>query len=151
MRERVAALPVKSAIIDAELVACDAEGRPDFRPLLSWSRASGTTGGQHSLVLWCFDLVEIDGTDLRSLSLVTRRARLKAMLKQADDACIRTSDTFKNPETLLAACDERGLEGIVSKKAGQPYVSGNNRGWIKVKCHEWRAANAGRWEMFAKT
>lgn len=142
LRERVAELPVKSAIVDAELVACDAEGRPDFRALIG--------GQRHSLVLWCFDLIEIDGTDMRPLSLVTRRARLKAMIKQADDECIRNSDTFKNPEKLLCACDERGLEGIVSKKAGQPYQSGRNAGWIKVKCHEWRAANAGRWELFQK-
>jgi ATP-dependent DNA ligase len=51
---------------------------------------------------------------------------------------------------LLAALDERGLEGIVSKKADQPYVSGKNRGWIKVKCHAWREANCGRGELFRK-
>ncbi len=143
VRDRVAALPVKSAILDCELVACDAEGRPDFRALIG--------GQKHDLVLWAFDLLMIDGADLRPLSLVTRRARLKAMIKQADDPCIRNSDTFKHPEKLLAACDERGLEGILSKKSDQPYRSGNNRGWIKVKCHEWRAANRGRWELFQKS
>lgn len=142
IRDRVAELPCQSAILDAELVACDAEGHPDFRALMG--------GQRHDLVLWCFDLIDIDGTDLRPLSLVTRRARLKTLIKAADDACIRYSDTFPDPLKLLAACDARGLEGIVSKKASQSYVSGRNHGWIKVKCHAWRAANAGRWELFDK-
>jgi ATP-dependent DNA ligase len=51
---------------------------------------------------------------------------------------------------LLAALDARGLEGIVSKKADQSYVSGKGRGWIKVKCHAWRTANADRGELFRK-
>jgi bifunctional non-homologous end joining protein LigD len=54
---------------------------------------------------------------------------------------LRMSDTFPDPLKLLAALDERGLEGIVSKRSDQPYVSGKNRGWIKVKCHAWRGAN----------
>lgn len=63
---------------------------------------------------------------------------------------LRQSDTFPDAEKLLAALDERGLEGIVSKKTDQPYVSGKNRGWIKVKCHSWRLANQKRGELFAR-
>jgi bifunctional non-homologous end joining protein LigD len=138
----VAALPCKSCIIDAEGVALDSEGRPDFRALVG--------GQKHSRVAWCFDLLEIDGRDLSSFPLVTRRARLKALLKKAGDELLRYSDSFPDPLKLLAALDERGLEGIVSKKTDQPYVSGKNRGWVKVKCHAWRAANSWRGEMFNK-
>jgi ATP-dependent DNA ligase len=60
------------------------------------------------------------------------------------------SDTFPDPMKLLAALDERQLEGIVSKRSDQPYVSGKNRGWIKVKCHAWREANKNRGELFGK-
>ncbi len=140
IRDRVAALPCKSAILDAELVACDAEGRPDFRALMG--------GQKHDLVLWAFDLLEVDGRDMRAFPLVSRRVRLKALIKAAGDECVRYSDTFSDPLKLLEVCDSRGLEGIVSKRSDQPYRSGNNRGWIKVKCHEWRAANLGRWELF---
>lgn len=138
--KRVAALPCESCIIDAEGVALDAEGRPDFRALVG--------GQKHSRVAWCFDLMEIDGRDLRALPLVTRRARLGALLKRANDELLRISASFPDPGLLLAALDERGLEGIVSKKIDQAYVSGRNRGWIKVKCHAWRAANQDRGEMF---
>lgn len=123
-------------------MALDAEGRPDFRALVG--------GQKHSRVAWCFDLLEIDGRDLRSFPLVTRRVRLKALLKKAGDELLRYSDSFPDPLKLLAALDERGLEGIVSKKTDQPYVSGKNRGWIKVKCHAWRVANSDRGEMFGK-
>lgn len=136
------ALPCKSCAIDAEGVALDAEGRPDFRALVG--------GQKHSRVAWCFDLLEIDGRDMRSFPLVTRRVRLKALLKKAGDEVLRYSDSFPDPLKLLAALDERGLEGIVSKKADQPYVSGKNRGWVKVKCHAWREANADRGELFRK-
>jgi hypothetical protein len=69
----------------------DVEGRPDFRALV---------GGQsHSRVAMCFDLLEIDGRDLRALPLVTRRARLKAFLKRADDELLRYSNTLRMPRS----------------------------------------------------
>ena len=136
----VAALSCKSCVIDAEGCALDAEGRPDFRALVG--------GQKHSRVAWCFDLLEIDGRDMCPFPLITRRVRLSALLKKAGDELLRYSDSFSDPAKLLDACSERGLEGIVSKRTDQPYVSGKNRGWIKVKCHAWRVANRDRWEMF---
>lgn len=137
----VAELPCQSCIIDAEGCALDAEGRPDFRALV---------GGQKDKVAWCFDLLEVDGRDMRPFPLVTRRVRLKSLLKRADSDILLTSKTFTDPAKLLDACDARGLEGIVSKKADQPYVSGKNRGWVKVKCHAWRATAKGRRELFRR-
>lgn len=138
----VAELPCKTCILDAEGVALDAEGRPDFRALVG--------GQKHSRVAWCFDLLEIDGRDMRAFPLLTRRVRLAALLKKAGNELLRMSDTFPDPMKLLAALDERQLEGIVSKRSDQPYVSGKNRGWIKVKCHAWREANRNRGELFGK-
>jgi bifunctional non-homologous end joining protein LigD len=138
----VGELPCKSCVIDAEGVALDAEGRPDFRALVG--------GQKHSRVAWCFDLLEIDGRDMRPFPLVTRRVRLGSLLKRAGHELLRFSDTFPDAGKLLNALDERGLEGIVSKRADQPYVSGKNRQWIKVKCHAWRVASADRGELFKK-
>ena len=142
LAKAVAALPCKTCIIDAEGCALDAEGRPDFRALVG--------GQKHSRVAWCFDLLEIDGRDMRPFPLLTRRVRLAALIKKAGTEMIRMSDTFPDPLKLLGALDERGLEGIVSKRSDQPYVSGKNRGWIKVKCHAWREANGWRGEVFNK-
>lgn len=137
-----AALPCKSCIIDCEGVALDAACRPDFRALVG--------GQKHSRVAWCFDLFEINGCDMRDQPLTVRRARLAALLKKAGSEILRYSEPFPNANKLLAVLDAQGLEGIVSKRADQRYVSGRNRGWVKVKCHAWRAANHDRGEMFAK-
>ena len=137
----VAELPCQTCIIDAEGCALDAEGRPDFRALV---------GGQKDKAAYCFDLLEIDGRDMRPFPLITCRVRLKALLKRAGADRLLYSEAFGDPAKLLDACDAQGLEGIVSKRQDQAYVSGKNRSWVKVKCHAWRAANAGRGEMFKK-
>jgi bifunctional non-homologous end joining protein LigD len=89
----VAALLCKTYIIDAEGVVLDAEGRPDFRALVG--------GQKHSRVAWCFDLLEIDGRDMRVFPLLTRRVHLAAVLKKAGGELLRMSDTFPDPMKLL--------------------------------------------------
>ena len=63
---------------------------------------------------------------------------------------LRLSESFDDPVKLLEAAIKLGLEGIVSKRREQPYRSGPNSGWVKVKTAAWREANRGRWEMFEK-
>jgi bifunctional non-homologous end joining protein LigD len=92
----------------------------------------------------------IDGKDVRSESLERRRSRLEQLLAGADQDLLRLSEAFDDPEKLLAAALELGLEGIVSKRREQPYRSGPNSGWVKVKTAAWREANRGRWEMFER-
>jgi len=135
-------LQAHAAIVDAELVACDSDGKPDFRALMS--------GARSDLCAWCFDLLLLDGIDLRPQSLVERRVRLRHLLVKADDHALRYSDEFEDPVQLLKVADEMGLEGIVSKRADQPYRSGKNVGWIKVKCRSWREANKERYKLFEK-
>lgn len=136
----LSALPVKSVIIDAEIVALNAKGFPDFRAL---------AGGQyHALACFCFDMMELNGKDLRALSLVKRRTRLKSLLAKADIPELAFSETHDDPVALLQRLDALGMEGIVSKLKDQPYVSGRNRGWLKIKCHAWRKASADRPDLF---
>jgi bifunctional non-homologous end joining protein LigD len=137
----VAALTCQTCVIDAEGIAPDAQGRPDFRALV---------GGQQHKIGMCFDLMEIDGRDMRAFPLVTRRVRLAALLKRSESDVLHFSDGFPDAVKLLEACCEQGLEGIVSKRNDQPYVCGKNRGWIKVKCHAWREANRDRGELFSR-
>jgi ATP-dependent DNA ligase len=61
------------------------------------------------------------------------------------------SEVFDDPQALLAACEKHGLEGIVSKRRGDPYRSGPKSGWIKVKTAAWRAANQERYKLFQDT
>ena len=139
IRDKVLSLPAVSAIIDAELVACDSDGKPDFDALMN--------GERENLCAWCFDLLELDGRDMRLLPLVNRKAALRELLIEADDDALRYSDEFDDPAKLLAVVTKTGLEGIVSKLGHQPYKSGKNVGWIKVKSQAWREANRERWEM----
>jgi bifunctional non-homologous end joining protein LigD len=129
-------------IIDAELVGCDADGIPDFHAL--------TTGNAHGCCAWCFDLMTVDGKDVRSEPLEERRARLEALLAGADQDLLRLSESFDEPVKLLEAAVKLGLEGIVSKRREQSFRSGPNSGWVKVKTAAWREANKDRWEMFQR-
>ena len=129
-------------IIDAELVGCDADGIPYFHAL--------TTGNAHGCCAWCFDLMMIEGEDVRSEPLEQRRERLQVLLASSDGDLLRFSESFDDPIKLLGAAVKLGLEGIVSKRRDQAYRSGPNSGWVKVKTARWREANRDRWEMFER-
>src|SRR5215470_9483675 len=132
---------MRSCIVDGELIA-DVHGQPDFLALLH---------GRHvPTCVYCFDLLELNGSDLREQPLVKRRVRLEALLKRAKCNVIRFSETFPNANDLLAECARLGLEGIVAKPRDAPYRSGSRSGWIKVKTSEWRASNQWRAKFFEK-
>jgi bifunctional non-homologous end joining protein LigD len=135
-------LPTKSCIVDGELIAAGRRGEPDFLALLH---------GRHvPTCVYCFDLLELNRSDLRELALVQRRAKLQALLTRAKCNLIRFSESFPEGGALLAECARLGLEGIVAKRKDAPYRSGSHSGWIKVKTEEWRAANQWRAEFFEK-
>lgn len=140
IRDSLRCLTAPSAVLDAEIIACDHNGLPDFRALMG--------GARHGLCAWCFDLLRLAGKDLRSRSLLERRTRLRHLLARTDEVRLRYSEEFEDANLLLAAAARSGLEGIVSKLADQPYCSGKNPGWIKVKTAAWREANRDRCEMF---
>jgi bifunctional non-homologous end joining protein LigD len=110
-------LPVKSAIIDCELVACDQHGMPSFSHLM-------TLGGKApALCLWAFDPLYLDGARITPLPLHDRRAMLAQLVAAADTKHMQFSGDFPDPIKLLKACEKMGLEGIVSKRrvsAGGP-------------------------------
>jgi ATP-dependent DNA ligase len=83
--------------------------------------------------VYCFDLLELNGRDLREQPLVQRRAQLEALLKRGKCNVIRFSEAFPNANDLLAECTRRDLEGIVCKRKDSSYRSGTRSGWIKVK------------------
>jgi bifunctional non-homologous end joining protein LigD len=142
IRDNLLSLPVRSAILDAEIVVCDSDGKPDFKALME--------GRAGHLCAWCFDLLELNGQKERKRPFVERKIMLRHLLIKADDDVLRYSEEFPDAEKLLAVAAKQGLEGIVSKKATQQYVSGRNAGWIKVKTSTWREANKDRWEMFQR-
>jgi bifunctional non-homologous end joining protein LigD len=125
-----AALPVKEALLDGEIVALDAAGVSSFQAL---QQADQLESGR-SLVYVAFDLLFLDGHDLRPLPLVERKARLARLLRGRRGR-LRYSAHFDVPGRRVyeRAC-RLGLEGIVAKQKNAPYASGRGPAWLKVKC-----------------
>jgi bifunctional non-homologous end joining protein LigD len=127
--EAVAQLPMRSALVDGEIVATDEQGRSDFGRL---QETLETHADQ--LTFYIFDLLEIDGEDLSRAPLLERKARLEALLREAP-AALRYSDHLRGDgPRFLSECCRMGLEGVVSKRVDRPYVGGRTTSWIKTKC-----------------
>src|SRR5262249_29327985 len=126
-----ASLPVKSALIDAEIVVQTEAGVASFTALVEALK----TGKGGDLVLYGFDLLHLDGFDLRETPLRQPKAAL-ARIIAADgvDGRIRFSDHLPGDgDTIFRHAGRLGLEGIVSKKLSSPYRSGRVTSWVKLK------------------
>jgi bifunctional non-homologous end joining protein LigD len=135
-------LPAKAAVLDGEVVASDADGRPNFARLhVRWTRPG-------ALHLWAFDLLALNGQDWRPQPLVKRQDCLQVLLARFGCPAVSPSEAFEDGLALLRAAEARGLEGIVSKRRDAPYRSGDCRDWRKVKTEAWREANRERWRLF---
>jgi bifunctional non-homologous end joining protein LigD len=129
-----AELPVKDALLDGEVVAYDENGISNFQALQNAFRE----GGAPRLVYQAFDLLHLDGRDLRNVPLVQRKARLKELLAGADSrGMLQFTDHVEGsgPEVFRESC-RLGLEGIVSKRGDRRYVAGRSYDWLKTKCVE---------------
>ena len=123
-------LRCRSAIIDGEAIVQDGNGASDFDALNSAMRWH-----PDSIILYAFDLMHLDGTDLRQQSLSVRRSILQRLIIKDEKARIQFSEEFVGDGAVLfKACTEHGLEGIVSKLATAPYRSGRTKTWLKTKC-----------------
>lgn len=124
-----AALDVDSAVIDGEICALDAEGRPDFSALRTAIKDAGSTG----LTLFAFDLLSLDGKDLTTRPNVERKALLAALLP--DIGVLRYAEHIVGAgEKLFETMCGAGYEGIVSKRANAPYTGRRAQAWLKIKC-----------------
>jgi bifunctional non-homologous end joining protein LigD len=127
-----AQLPVKSALIDGEVVVLDASGKTSFADL----QAAFQDEKHAHLTYFGFDLLHLDGHNLRGLALDKRKAILEGLLGELDDdSILRYSQHIRSrgDETFRNACD-LGAEGIVSKLADSKYTSGRSKTWLKAKC-----------------
>ncbi len=120
----------KSFTLDGEAAVLDAKGASSFARMQdAMSRVDDS-----AVLLFAFDLLELDGTDLRKRPLVDRKAALRKLLTRAP-ANIRYSEHLDTDgAAMLNRACEMGLEGIVSKRADAPYRSGRFPDWQKSKC-----------------
>ena len=129
LAEAAARLPAKSAIIDGEAVVLSKAGVADYHAL-----RGALDGRSTSLRLQAFDLLAIDGVDLRARPLLERKDRLQTLLAGAPPAVAYVEHMTGDGARILAHACQIGVEGIVSKRGQSPYRSGRSSSWIKVKC-----------------
>ena len=125
--EAVNHLRVRSCLIDGEVVCCDERGLARFDVLRR-------RRNEVDAFLFAFDLLELDGTDLRREPIEVRKATLASILRQSRPG-VRLNEHLEHPEgadVFQHAC-KMGLEGIVSKRLGSRYRSGRSPDWLKFK------------------
>lgn len=130
----IAKIPAKAALIDGEVVVEGNDGISSFSLLQEALKADD----QERMAFYAFDLLHLDGTDLRPLPLTTRKAALAKLLARVPRrGLIRLSESIdeRGPVLLKRAC-KMGLEGIISKQAMAGYHSGRGHDWLKTKCSD---------------
>ncbi len=128
---RFAELPASTALIDGEVVALEPDGTSDFGRLQDAIANERT----EALVFYAFDLLYLDGWDLRGAALEDRKAALTALVPADGDGALRYSDhqIGRGPDFFRHACGYH-LEGIVSKRRDSTYRAGRHDSWLKIKC-----------------
>jgi bifunctional non-homologous end joining protein LigD len=127
-------LPLRSAMLDGEAVVLNEQGVGDFGALQQALGGRGGKRGAGEAILYAFDLLYLDGHDVRGMPLEDRRVLLVDVLA-GDNAAIRLSEEIEGSGAafLKQAC-AMGLEGIIAKRRNAPYRSGRGGEWLKIKC-----------------
>ncbi len=128
----LAGLDCGDAVIDGEVAVLSDKGVASFSAL----QAALSSGRTEGMLFYAFDLLHLDGKDLRHEPLVERKAKLHGLVGVTEGSSpLRYSEHFVAPgQTMLAHACRMGLEGVVSKRADAPYQSGRSLAWIKSKC-----------------
>ena len=126
----------RTAVLDGEVVALDDEGRSSFS--LMQQRTGLRSAGRRTapradvpIVYYLFDLLYLDGYDLRRVALEDRKAILAKLI--VPNPLVRYSDHFPQGMTLFEAAREKGLEGILAKRRSSVYEERRSHDWLKIK------------------
>jgi bifunctional non-homologous end joining protein LigD len=127
------------AVLDGEIVALDEQGHSSFQLLQNYQRT-----GKGALAYCVFDLLEVDGEDLRARPLLERKTRLAKLVRGLDFVQV-SEHVLRTGKPFFAAVVKHGLEGIVAKRSDSPYQEGRRTmDWLKIKVrHRQEAVIAG--------
>ena len=128
----VSKLAVDSAVLDGEIVSLQKSGVSSFQALQN-ALSEGRSG---QLVYFVFDLMFLDGEDLRGRPLLERKELLAALLARGPKSeHLRSSEHVRSAgrKVFEQAC-KLGLEGTIAKRASAPYRPGRGKDWLKIKC-----------------
>ena len=122
----------RAMVLDGEMVITDDAGRSDFQALQSYMKSPG--GKKLTYII--FDLLALDGADLRGSRLLERKERLEALMKNAPGNLYYSKHVQGNGSQSFRAACNLNMEGIVGKKADSVYSGTRNGDWIKLKCEK---------------
>jgi bifunctional non-homologous end joining protein LigD len=128
--QAVAKLPARECIVDGEACAVDHEGKPSFHALQEWL---GGTRPDVGIGYAAFDLLWLDGRDLRGEPIEVRRARLETLLARQPPPLSFSRNAVGDVVEMLSAARQAGLEGLVAKRRGSTYTSGRSPQWLKLR------------------
>ena len=131
-------LGAREVILDGEIVALDRKGKPSFRDLLR---------GEGFLAFAAFDLLWLDGDDLRPLPLEERKRRLTDLLPADTGPLYKILTLEEHGRALFGAIKKVDLEGIIAKRKGDPY--GPSTTWYKIRNQAY-SRGEGRTEVFRR-
>jgi bifunctional non-homologous end joining protein LigD len=136
LRDALAGLRAESAILDGEIVCLNAEGHSQFKELL-YRRGRA--------MFFAFDLVWLDGVDLRQTPLIERKKKLRKLVERSECSEILYAQHIeRNGKLLFEEVCERNLEGMVAKRRMGRYVE---HGWVKIKNPKYSQVE-GRQDLF---
>jgi bifunctional non-homologous end joining protein LigD len=124
----LADLPCDTAILDGEIAVADAKGHTDFGAL-----QDALSAGRGGFNYYLFDLLHLDGEDLRRRPLLERKETLQKLLAKARSPLLYSDHVEGEGERVFERARALKLEGIISKQAQAPYRSGRTRSWLKSK------------------
>ena len=120
-------LAADTAVIDGEIVAVDAAGRPSFQALQHRSAHP-----EHAIVFYAFDLLHLDGEDLSSMPLEERRKKLPPVLDES--GILLSIELPGTSRQVIDAVRSLGLEGVIAKRRASRYTPGErSAAWVKLK------------------
>ncbi|HEX8898541.1 MAG TPA: non-homologous end-joining DNA ligase [Chthoniobacterales bacterium] len=132
--EAMRGLAARSALLDGEIVAVDARGRPSFQVLQN----RNTLGRGWEVVYYAFDLLKIEGEDLQRRPLHKRKAKLKALIAETGSPTLRYSaELAGSSKAVIRTVRGAGLEGVIAKKRDSLYRAGTRvTTWLKLKLNK---------------
>ena len=120
----------RAMVLDGEMTVTDEGGKTDFQALQSYLK----NPARQPLTYIVFDLLALDGKDLRADPLIKRKEALEALMKDAPKNLWYSRHVAGGGKESFAAACKLGMEGIVGKKKDSPYSGTRNGDWIKLKC-----------------
>jgi bifunctional non-homologous end joining protein LigD len=131
LAESLARIPANHLVVDGEIIVPDSKGRSDHGALKA---ALGAGRQSHQFVYYLFDLMHLDGFDLRVAPLIDRKRVLAELIRDIGTPILYSDHLEEKGQVMFEHACKIGLEGVISKRIDAPYRSGRGEGWVKVKC-----------------